>query len=151
MHKSKNLFPFLLLIIVGLSVMEVSSVAAVEGSIVQVSRRLRMSAKDPIAPKDYYIDLGESVGVKIGDLFKIYRVIAVVNMASGYSPNLVRIPLGELKVILVGEHTSVGRLSARVVATELPSLDYPDFMLGDLVEPIEAKINLPIQQQSLEN
>jgi hypothetical protein len=132
----------LVLIISGLQITS-AAYATANGSIVQVSRRLRMSNYEALSPKDFYVDIGSSEGVRPGDTFNVYRMMAVVNMATGYSPNLIRIPLGELKVFLVGEFTSVGRLTARTPAGDIPSLDYPEFMLGDVVEP---KSSLPFRQ-----
>jgi hypothetical protein len=116
---------------------------ASSGSIVQVSHRLQMSSKEPVPPKDFYIDLGMNDGVKEGDVFSVYRTVNVVNMVNGYSPNLMRVPLGELKIFLVGEYTSIARMANRIAEADLPVLDYPDFMLGDVVD---LKSNLPFKQ-----
>lgn len=102
-----------------------------------------MSAKEPVPAKEFYIDLGMNDGVKEGDVFSVYRTVNVINMVNGYSPNLMKVPLGEIKIILVGEFTSIGRTLNRVAEADLPVLDYPDFMLGDVVD---LKSNLPFKQ-----
>ncbi len=102
-----------------------------------------MSVGEISAPKDYYIDLGEQNGVKVGDIFTVSRVMSVLNESTGDSTNLLRIPLGEVKVFLVGEFSSIARLTAPVDPKELPVLNYPLVMLGD---EVELKTILPFQR-----
>ncbi len=121
----------------------ISASAATTGSVIQVSRKLRMSASEPPAPRDYYLDLGQLNGVKVGDLFTVFRVMAVMNENTGDSTNILRIPLGELKVILAGDYTSIARMAAPIDLRELPVMNYPIVMLGD---EVELKTSLPFQQ-----
>jgi len=117
--------------------------ASVTGSIIQVSRKLRMTSAETSPPKDYYIDLGEQHGIKVGDILTVSRVMAVVNENTGDSHSVLHIPLAEVKVFLVGENASVARLAAPVDAKDLPVLNYPSVMLGD---EVELKTSLPFQQ-----
>ena len=118
----------------------VSFAAAPDGSIIYITRKLKMSAAEPATAKDYYVDLGERQGLKLGDILEVFRVQPVLNGVTGDASNFVRIRLGDIKIILLGEFSSIGRVQSVADPKELPVLDHPGFMLGDVVEP---KSSLP--------
>lgn len=99
-----------------------------------------MSANEPASAKDFYVDLGERQGMKLGDILEVFRVKPVLNGVTGDASNFVKIHLGEIKIILLGEFSSIGRINAVTDPKELPVLDHAGFMLGDEVEP---KSSLP--------
>jgi hypothetical protein len=103
-----------------------------------------MSNQEPIAPKDYYIDLGLKQGVKEGDTFNTYREFAMLDEVTGEASSLMRIPVGELKVFYVGEMASIARLSAPRTA-DAPRLDHSSILMGDRVV---AKQSLPTNPQA---
>ena len=37
-----------------------------------MARRLRMSYAEPIPPKDYFIDMGQRDGLKVGDVLEVF-------------------------------------------------------------------------------
>jgi len=106
-----------------------------EGSIIQVSRKLRMSANEPNPPKDFYLDIGFRQGIRPGDTVEVSRVMAVLNGVTGDASSLLRVPLGEIKILLVGEFTSVGRAISLTDPNQIPTLEFPWMMIGDQVEP----------------
>jgi len=116
-----------------------------EGNIIYISRKLKMSSLDATAPKDFYVDLGDQQGLKTGDVLEVYRVQPVLNGVTGDANNFVRVRLGELKIILLGEFSSIARIHTLADAKELPVLDYPAFMLGDVVA---AKTSLPFDNRT---
>ncbi len=122
----------LLCILIGLS--SVCAHAHKNGNIIQVSRKLRMSYREPNPPKEYYVDLGIRDGVKVGDVVEVYRMVPVVNSMSGGAWHLMRVSLGELKLSVVGESTAIGRSYNDREPQSLPSLEYQAFMIGDEVE-----------------
>ena len=99
-----------------------------------------MSASEPAAAKGYYVDLGERQGLKLGDILEVFRVQPVLNGVTGDASNFVRIHLGDLKIILLGEYSSIGRVQGLADPKDLPVLDHSTFMLGDIVE---VKSSLP--------
>lgn len=106
---------------------------ALEGVIFHVSRKLRLEKEEPIAPKEFYIDLGEKQGVQIGDIFKVYREMVMVDDKTGDASSLMRVELGDLKVIFVGDYDAIGRIERVVDPKQLPNLDYSSILLGDRV------------------
>lgn len=118
--------------------------APLEGNVVHVSRLLRMTNTEPIAAKDYYIDLGQKQGVKEGDTFNAYREFAMLDEVTGEASSLMKIPVGELKVFFVGEMASIAKLSA-VRGPDAPKLYYSSILMGDRVV---AKQSLPTDPQA---
>ncbi len=125
-----------------LSTLTLNSFAAT-GSIIQVTRRLRMSALEAQSPKNYFIDLGERNGLKSGDVVEVYRMIPVMNQLTGGAWHLMKVTLGEIKIYMVGESTAVGHLESDRDLSTIPVQDYPNFMLGDQVEMKTAMAPLP--------
>jgi hypothetical protein len=105
---------------------------ATEGTIVQVSRNLRMSAAETAPPKEFYIDLGLRDGIRSGDLLAVSRWVGVSDALTG-EPRLLKVELGELVVVRAGESTSVTRLSRTTDPKDLPVMEYRTFMVGDIV------------------
>lgn len=114
--------------------------ASQEGSIIYISRKLKMSSTEAASAKDFYVDLGERQGLKLGDILEVFRVKPVLNGVTGDASNFVKIHLGDIKIILLGEFSSIGRVQSVVDPKDLPVLDHAGFMLGDAVEP---KSSLP--------
>lgn len=111
----------------------ISSAFALEGVIFHVSRKLRIEKDEPVAPKDYYIDLGAKQGIRIGDTFKAYREMLMVDDKTGDGNSLMRVELAEIKIMFIGEFDSIGRIERAVDKKDLPSLDYATILLGDRV------------------
>lgn len=117
--------------------------AALEGTILKVTSPLRMTSGGPAAPKDYFIDLGRQRGVKPGDVFTVYRALAVLDGQTGEPKDSMKIGLGELQIQAVGDYSSFGRLLRSTDPKEMPAMDSPWFMVGDTVQ---LKVSLPFQQ-----
>jgi hypothetical protein len=122
--------PFVLL---ALLVYVPSSLWASQGTIIEVSRALRMSSQDPLPPKDFTLDMGSHEGVKVGDLLEVSREFVVVNAISQAPDHPMRVILGEMKIIAVGEFNSIGRMESQRSLEEIPALDPTGFSLGDQV------------------
>lgn len=113
---------------------------ATTGSIIQVTRKLRMSANETLPPKDYFLDLGQRNGVKVGDVYEVTRQIPITNAFAGGAWHLMKVTLGEVKIYAVGESTSVGRVEVERDPSSLPAMEYQSFMIGD---GVQLKTNLP--------
>lgn len=123
---------FLFIVLIGISSHAYADQTA--GNIIQVSRKLRMSHLEPLPPKEFYIDLGARDGVKAGDILEVFRMLPVVNSMSGGAWHLMKVTLGDIKVTLVGDSTSIGRIATEREPASLPSIEYQGFMVGDQVE-----------------
>lgn len=118
------------------------------GTIIQVSRRLRMSNVEPNPPKDFFIDMGTRDGVREGDVMTVYRFVPVLNVLAGAPHQLLRVVLGEIKILSAGESVAVGRVLQERAPNELPAMDSQAFMMGDQVERVgsaPAKTGLPFE------
>jgi hypothetical protein len=113
-----------------------------QGSILGVTRKLKMTANEPLPPKDYFIDLGARQGIKPGQVFDVYRTIPVVDSWSGQPKEFLRVALGQLEVSYVGDSSSVARLTEQTDIKDLPAMDNPWFMVGD---GVESNTSLPFQ------
>ncbi len=110
-----------------------------------------MSSLEAQAPKDYFIDLGQRNGVQPGDVLQVYRMVPVMNQLTGGAWHLMKVVLGEVKIYIVGESTSVGHLESDRDLSSIPVHDYPNFMLGDQVELKAPLVALPeaVEKSSL--
>lgn len=131
-----------ILVLVLASILSLETYASNQGTIIQVQRRLRMSYLEAMPPKDYFFDLGERDGLKVGDIVEAFRFIPVPNSLSGGAWHLMRISLGELRVQFVGESTSVGRFEKEREINSLPAMEYQSLMMGDHVQ---MKTGLPFK------
>lgn len=134
--------PLYLIFILGFSLVTeaIHAAPASDGTIIYVSRKLRMSSSEGAPPRDFYIDLGQHQGLKLGDILTVTRVQPILNGVTGDSNNFIRVVLGEIKVTMLGEFSSIARVLSHTDPNELPVMDYPGFMLGDVVKP---KSSLP--------
>jgi hypothetical protein len=116
--------------------------AATQGVIIQVARRLAMQANEPAPPKEYFVDIGARDGVREGDTLEVSRSIPVVEAQTAGSFHVMKVVLGEVKVTLVGETSSLARVLRLKPPSELPPMEFFSFVLGDQVE---LKSGLPFQ------
>jgi hypothetical protein len=121
-------FAILLSLFLTLPAMAVSS-----GSILQVTRKLRMSNAEPLPPKEFYIDVGHRDGTREGDVFEVSRQIPVTDAEGGGDWHLMQVTLGEIRVYLAGETVSYAKVYKTRTPDELPAMDYTAFMVGDQV------------------
>lgn len=110
------------------------------GTIIQSTRVLRMTSTELPVPKAYFIDLGARDGVKEGSVVEVRRELPVLAAFSGRFYQFVSIVLGELKMMAVGEYSSLGSVQTQKDPKQLPAMEYPMFMVGDVVE---LKTDLP--------
>lgn len=141
----RSIFLKALFLLSGLFLVAIAQAAPQSGTVIQISRKLRMSSQESTPPRDYYLDLGEQHGVKVGDVFTVYRELSVINELSGQNASLLRVPLGEVTVYLVGEQVSVGRITQSLSPNDLPVMNSTQIRVGDVAS---LKSNLPFKPQS---
>lgn len=99
-----------------------------------------MVSADPTPPKEYWIDIGQNEGVREDMLLQVFRLSPVYNTMSGGPGPLVRIYIGDLKVMAASDSGAVGRASIDRSLAEIPSAEHNGFMLGD---EVQIKQSLP--------
>lgn len=115
--------------------------AALQGTVIFISRKLRLTSEEPVAAKDFYLNRGGKHGLKAGDAVEIYREMSVLNGITGNSVTLVRVKLGEMKVLVTGDFSAIARMETISDPRDLPSLEYPGVMLGDQFEAKEGLVS----------
>ncbi len=103
-------------------------------SIIQVNRALKQSAKAPLPEKDYFLDAGYRDGYRQGDILAVYRMFPVADQGAHQLIAPLRIFMGEVKLIQVGEATSYARQSSKAPEGTVPGIVLGELMLGDEVE-----------------
>ncbi len=114
------------------------SIAQNLGSIVHVTKALKMNSQEPPQEKVFFVDLGQEDGLNPGQLLEIYRIFPVKDTKSG--GDYIQMAIGELQIHRVGLRVSSAKMVK--VSESLSKLNEPFLMIGDLVE---AKTNLPFQ------
>ncbi|MCB0404441.1 MAG: hypothetical protein KDD51_06615 [Bdellovibrionales bacterium] len=114
------------------------------GEIVFVERRVPASAQDKPS-KEYYLNIGKFDDVAVGDVFHVFRDVAVVDVTLGEPLEFIPVKFAEIQITFAGESTSVGRLLGMVDPRSLPKLDYAVIMVGDRVK---RKVGLPFASNS---
>jgi len=122
-----RLFLILLLSILGFSLASASQ-------IVDVRRNITLSDEDKVY-KDFYIAGGSEKGFKTGQTLIVSRKVSVRDASGSTAVGEMMIPVGELKVIAVYEKVTVAREAKLLDRKDLPMLEQPAIMTGDLVSP----------------
>lgn len=104
-----------------------------DGSVIQVGRPLAMDSDGPRPPKEYYVNLGSRDGLSPGEVLQVTRQVPVVDAMGGGDWHLLKVVMGEMEVVLVGETASLTRELRVREPAQLPPLDYQTFMVGDKV------------------
>lgn len=136
----------LVLLFIGSSLAPNLAQASVEGSVIFVARKLRMSAAEAETPKDFYLNRGTVHGLKSGDSVSVFRDLSVLNGLTGSSVTIIKVKLGQLKILAIGEYSAIARLETFTDPRELPGLEYPGVMLGDSFE-VMSSLPLPPENQ----
>ena len=93
-----------------------------------------MTSAEPLPLKDFYLDIGRRDGLKEGDLVTVVREFPVLNQATGQPTQLMKIPLGQLKVVALGASHCFARIQEARPPSELPAMESFSIMVGDEVE-----------------
>ncbi len=99
-----------------------------------------MTQNDRNPEREYYLDRGRRDGMRDGDVLDVVRTVSITDGIWGGPNHLIRVVLGEVRVVLAGETASIARMQSQRPTSELPILDSAGFLIGDSVE---VKTNLP--------
>jgi hypothetical protein len=122
-------FCFLVLI----AMLGVRSVQAEELGIVDVRRHITL-ADDDIVYKDFYLNGGESEGLKKNLVVTAFRKIQVRDASGSQGYGEIQVPVGQLRVIAVYGKVSVAREYKLLSRDELPMLEQTGLMSGDRID-----------------
>jgi hypothetical protein len=112
------------------------------GTILQVTRKVKLTSTEPDSPRDFVIDLGTNQEVKVGDTVVVSRWIPIQDSTTDDPKDFLRVTLGEIQVNFIGANSCIGRMTTHVEAKDLPTMDNPWFMVGDAVQ---LKSSLPFK------
>src|SRR5690349_6711302 len=82
-------------------------------------------------PKDFYINAGIEVGLKVGMTVSVNRRQTLYDPFQNKSPGDLIIPVGRLKIIHVQDNIAVARLEEIAGRQSLPTLEFDAIMVGD--------------------
>lgn len=92
-------------------------------------------------PKDFYINAGIEVGLKVGMTVAVNRRQTLYDPFQNKSPGDLIIPVGRLKIIQVQDNLAVARLEEVMGRENLPTLDFDAIMVGDRLDMSTAKMS----------
>jgi hypothetical protein len=110
------------------------------GNIIQLIHRLSLTSEQKSIPRDFFVDLGSHHGMAVGTRLEVTRKIVSENTQSGLPQDFISVPLGEARVLFVGDMVSIAREENLRPASELTVVRYPVFMLGDDVVVRNAEL-----------
>ncbi|WP_413290086.1 hypothetical protein [Bdellovibrio sp. HCB337] len=102
-------------------------------SIVDVRRHITLS-DDDVVYKDFYINGGESDGLKKNLVVTAVRKIQVRDSSGSQSYGEIQVPVGQLRIIATYGKVSVAREYKLLSRDELPMLEQTGLMNGDKIE-----------------
>lgn len=91
-------------------------------------------------PKDFYINAGIEVGLKVGMTVAVNRRQTLYDPFQNKSPGDLIIPVGRLRIIHVQDNIAVARLEEISGRQNLPTLEFDAIMVGDRLDMSTAKM-----------
>lgn len=104
--------------------------------VVEVRRNIPLSDQDPIY-KDFYLT-GGVAGLKPNLVVTAVRKQGLKDATGTQALGELQIPVGQLKVIFVNDQIAVAREYKLLSRTDLPMLEQPAIMVGDLIDTKNA-------------
>lgn len=136
----QNILIYAILLIL-LSITSLSSVGlSKEISIVNVRRNIPLSEEEK-PYKDFYINAGESDGLKKNLVITATRKVQIRDASGAQSFGEIKIPVGQLKIIATYGNLAVAREYKLLSREDLPMLEQIGIMSGDLIDITEAFVD----------
>lgn len=124
--------------IIGILTGVISQANAKDISIFEIRRNIPLSDDQPVY-KDYYINAGDSAGLKENMVVMVSRVVPIKFSAIGEAAKMLA-PVGRLKLIHVQGDMAVGRLFEMPGREKLPMLEQTGILIGDRIDLKTAKV-----------
>lgn len=110
------------------------SAQADEHMVYNVFRPLDLGEEEQqVAPKDFYVNMGASNGVRSGSVLEVLRKVSTFDLASQKLYKDVLLPVAKIKVIHVESNAAVARLEKLAPPEVTPGISPRAVMVGDLV------------------
>lgn len=104
-----------------------------EFSVYQVFRAIHLGETEQLPPKDIFVNMGTTQGVRKGSVLDVYRRISSFDNLTQKHMGDHMIPVGRIKVIHSDEQTAIARLDKFVSVDQEPGLLPQAIMIGDVV------------------
>jgi hypothetical protein len=101
--------------------------------IYSISQDIPMGNKDEVIRKNFYVDMGQSQGVKKGSVLDVYRVVSVLDPYESKKRFTHRVKIGEVKILHAEDTSAIGVLNKLEEAEETPVFEVGKMMIGDIV------------------
>lgn len=106
---------------------------AADFTVYNVFRPLDLGEGAEPLPKDYYVNMGASDGVRSGMVLEVLRKVATFDLASQKLYKDVTLPVAKLKVIHVESNAAVARLEKLAPPELTPGISNRAVLVGDMV------------------
>lgn len=137
---------FLLLFI---SLISISSFAKEDVVVFDVRRNLALHGSDPVF-RDFYINAGAESGIKEGMVITVIRRMVIQNPLLNKSQGEIEIPVAKIKVVFVQKKIAIARFHSLLSRQNLPVLDFPSVMTGDILDMQSAAVEVPKKEAQIE-
>ncbi|MCT4642586.1 MAG: hypothetical protein N4A33_09860 [Bacteriovoracaceae bacterium] len=102
--------------------------------IYSIAQEIPMGEDNEVIKKNYYLNIGENQGVKIGTKLDVYRVISNVNPYNDKERVNHKVKIGELEVLHSDSDASIASMKNTQLDSKKPLFELNDFMIGDHVD-----------------
>ena len=101
--------------------------------IIEARRNIPLTDDEPRF-MDFYLNGGRSNGLKKDQVVKVIRKMPIRNAQGNLDLGTLDVPVAELRIIFTDERKAVARLYRLLDREELPLIDQPSVMIGDIVD-----------------
>lgn len=106
---------------------------AADVNVVDVRRNIPLADDAPIY-KDFYLNGGDSNGLKRNMVVTVFRKLSVRDASGTTTYGDIEIPVGQLKVIMATGRVAVAREYKLIARDDQPMLEQTGIMIGDRVD-----------------
>jgi hypothetical protein len=110
---------------------------AADYTVYQVYRPIDLGDGAAQPPKDIFVSIGSSQGVRKGSMLDVYRRVSSFDNLTQKHMGDHMIPVGKVRVIHVDEKTAIARADRFVSVEQEPALLPQAVMIGDVVRPVQ--------------
>ncbi|MFZ8932801.1 MAG: FlgT C-terminal domain-containing protein [Bacteriovoracaceae bacterium] len=102
--------------------------------IYSITQDFPMGFENEVLNKNFYINMGETQGLKSGTTLDVYRKVSRLDPYTSKKMHNHKVKIGELEVIHVEEQTSITKLKKYSMNKSAIQFEIRKFMIGDKVK-----------------
>jgi len=102
--------------------------------IYSITQDFPMGFENEVLKKNFYINMGETQGLKSGTTLDVYRKVSRLDPYTSKKMHNHKVKIGELEVIHVEEQTSITKLKKYSMNKSAIQFEIRKFMIGDKVK-----------------